>query len=764
MTRARVIGAIGAGLVLGLGAAPAVAAPVSSGHSGWAWGSPTPQGQQLNAVAFAGATGYAVGDFGTVVKSIDGGATWTGLPSGTTNPLDVVQEVSPDVVVVGGSCSVRVSTDGGATFTSLPINPSESFCDTDVASFSFQDAQHGYVELQDGTMLFTDDGGQTVQAKTNAPVSGGKATQVLFPSASTGFAVASHGTSGGVIERTTDSAASWTQVGSSSHALNGITFVDSTHAFAVGDQGTLLGSTDAGATWSPLPLTLPAGSGPFNLAHISCSGPMTCLISTQDGKELIRTTDGGMTGTIVNPSNEQLFDVAFSTGSSVVGVGQLGATVLSTDGGATFATVESSNLQFSFDGPMRSGGVAGSAYVPGQHGRIAATTNGGATWTLLHVPTTSDTVDVAFPTPNQGYELEADGTFRSSANGGVSWSSVDTGVSRLGALAAPTAQTVLFVGLRGIHRSTDGGKSFAAVQGSVVLSKKTRKKPAKTIKVSKLRLSEAQTVGKTVIAWGGSGMFESTNGGSSWKLVPAPLPGAGLISVSLVNPSTAWVVTSSSRVFSTRNGGRTWTESPSVGALGRPDQISFSSVRDGLLSVSASGPSDTPFESVAMLATSDGGATWHPEVIDGDGEPLVLATPSADYALDPSLDQGTVPGLFETTDGGASPSKTSLRISLPSKRLTTKALAKAGHKVKISGKVTPVTSQSAQIALSYHSPGARWRSQLVKVVSSGAFTATIQGIRSTTDFVAQSVGDGVHGGGATPALTLTVGAPKKHKH
>ena len=47
--------------------------PVSTGHSAWGWGNPTPQGQNLAGVAFDGADGYAVGAFGTVLRSDDAG-------------------------------------------------------------------------------------------------------------------------------------------------------------------------------------------------------------------------------------------------------------------------------------------------------------------------------------------------------------------------------------------------------------------------------------------------------------------------------------------------------------------------------------------------------------------------------------------------------------------------------------------------------------------------------------------------------------------
>src|SRR6201999_4531585 len=63
---------------LALGVSSSALASVAVSQSGWAWGNPTPQGNTLNAIAFAGPLGYAVGDNGTALKPLDGGATWSG--------------------------------------------------------------------------------------------------------------------------------------------------------------------------------------------------------------------------------------------------------------------------------------------------------------------------------------------------------------------------------------------------------------------------------------------------------------------------------------------------------------------------------------------------------------------------------------------------------------------------------------------------------------------------------------------------------------
>ena len=212
-------------------AVTASAAPVSSGHSGWSWALPRPQGQNLDDVTFDGSTGYAVGEFGTVLKSSDGGHTWIGLPSGTTTNLSIVQELDPSTVIVGGGCALRESTNGGTTFAPMPINPSDTVCGSDLAAVSFSSASTGYVLLRSGQVLYTTNGGATVTAKTRVPLAGNAiATGLTFISATTGFATTSRGT----IEQTTDGGNSWTQVSNTFVMLNGVRFITTQTAFAFG--------------------------------------------------------------------------------------------------------------------------------------------------------------------------------------------------------------------------------------------------------------------------------------------------------------------------------------------------------------------------------------------------------------------------------------------------------------------------------------------------------------------------------------------------
>src|SRR3954447_20026864 len=73
---------------------------VTVGHSAWFWGNPQPQGNTLNAIDFAGGTGYAAGDFGTLLKTTDNGFTWTGIATGISVDLQQVRLLNASTVFI----------------------------------------------------------------------------------------------------------------------------------------------------------------------------------------------------------------------------------------------------------------------------------------------------------------------------------------------------------------------------------------------------------------------------------------------------------------------------------------------------------------------------------------------------------------------------------------------------------------------------------------------------------------------------------------
>ena len=73
----------------------------------------------LNAIEFsADSVGYAVGDNGLVLKSIDTGNTWSQLNLGLSDDLLCIEFVSDSALLIGGDTGlVLYSNDGGITWT-----------------------------------------------------------------------------------------------------------------------------------------------------------------------------------------------------------------------------------------------------------------------------------------------------------------------------------------------------------------------------------------------------------------------------------------------------------------------------------------------------------------------------------------------------------------------------------------------------------------------------------------------------------------------
>jgi photosystem II stability/assembly factor-like uncharacterized protein len=742
-------------------ATPAGAAPVSTGHASWVWGSPTPQGQDLVAVRFQGADGYAVGTLGTILHSTDSGRSWTGLVSGVTDDLDLVSEPDATTVIAAGGCTLLESTDAGRHFVALTL-PGAGRCSDPVAAMAFPDPEHGLIELRSGTLLSTADAGATFTAVDPPPLGGGHPTGLAFDSATTGLAVASSG----LIERTTDGGRSWTQVDQAAGALNGVTFDGPTLAYAVGDGTGLLRSADGGATWTQLPLTVTDG-GPTDLASVTCADADHCLMTTTGADLLVRTADGGLTGKLSRVSNESLRAVAVADGA-VVGVGTFGATAVSRDGGRTFAADPDPLSAFTVVGDITPGLAAGTAYLPGTSGEIAATVDRGASWSVLHVATRAEIRGVAFTSARVGFALDGAGQLWRTGDGGHRWQLASSGHLRSSTLLAPSPGTVLLLtGGRehAVYRSLDGGVHFLPL-------------PERVSGVSRRLLHNGfgplyaidggEVAHGDIVTTGGYGIFLSADAGRHWRRIPTP-PGeiAGEVQLSVVGRSSLWAL-GATTLWSTTDDGRHWRSDPSVGAMD-VRTVGFASPRDGIVSVAAPdlpGPGGAaadgdPLKNISVLSTRDGGRTWAPEVIAGASSSNfeTLATPSADYALFDTASQSNGDaglGLFSTTDGGLAGGATTLSVGFAHPSISARTLARAGNRVVVSGHVQPVQSAGESVLVSDAIGRGSWKVMSVPVRSDGAFHVVIHHVDGSTQVVAQVVGDGTTAGAGTPDEQLTV--------
>jgi photosystem II stability/assembly factor-like uncharacterized protein len=258
-------------------------------------GQRTPTTQHLYGVSFGDAeNGWAVGRSGTIIHTADGGAHWVTQQSNTSKHLFKVHFFdSQEGWAVGDRGAVLQTIDGGITWRDRSLGE-----DRILYAVDFADPDTGWMAGELGLIRRTTDGGKTwalQQAGTQ---------KTLFGLAAVSKAKAWAVGIDGLVVRTVDGGAHWEvergerevesleRVGSpkSEVALYDIE-IRGRKGYAVGDVGNLLVSEDAGETWTRILLpaewrlswirglsVLPSGSG----IVVGASG----LTFAVDGREM----------------------------------------------------------------------------------------------------------------------------------------------------------------------------------------------------------------------------------------------------------------------------------------------------------------------------------------------------------------------------------------------------------------------------------------------------------------------------------------------
>ncbi len=694
-------------------------AGVALSTSGWEWSDPSPQGYSLNDIQFAGNRGYAVGAGGTALRTDDGGATWSGLFTGTSTTANSLDVIGPDTVAVstggGGNCSIRLSTDGGATFINRRLGDSDTDCgETGFRGFDFVNATTGFVIRNDGKVLTTTNGGDTFAPRSG--VDGG--TSIRFLNETTGYAASSNGK----IYRTTDGAQTWTPIYDAGNSLSEIRLTSPTSILAWGDK-TLVRSVDSGATFTPGT----AVGGAFRATWADENH-----LAFVNGGKLILSDDGGTTTREITLGNKDVIAAGFVSPTRLYAVGTGGVMYVSDDAGANFARVSSDRIGGALsrinEGP---GGPVGI----GTAGAIARLENG--KWVLRPTLSAAPVVDADFSSAERGYVLQGSDRLLQTTDNGKSWKIVSTGApSSVYLVVTPNDDTVLLFGGFGIRRATSGG-TFEAVTGKLV---------------GKIKPQGARSLGGRVVVWEtkkGQPVI-SPDAGQTWKAIKLPkgikrtsdlrpLPGKGLL------------LEAQGRTFrSSDDAGKKWTEITSIGGLtgGINARITVASASEWFTGVDE----EWPFP--VVLHTTDAGKTWTPQAVGAAGTSITsLVSFGAKTAF--ALSGSGTPAenaIFSTTSGGSRGAQTKLSLDQ-----TKTKLKRSGGKVQITGVLTGGLGGEVVHVAIRKVGGAGWLSSNVIVgANGGSFTASIKAGKGKYVAVAQWAGDSGRAGAGTPAKAFTI--------
>ncbi|MFN6946058.1 MAG: T9SS type A sorting domain-containing protein [Cytophagaceae bacterium] len=204
--------------------------------------------------------GFNPGASNTLRKTTDGGNSWTTIPDFTTAASSVwgihFLDANTGFVAGGttGSGYIRKTSNGGATWTNVLISLSDYITDV-----FFVDANNGWAtqavmsSTDDFVIYKTTNGGLNWTKVTISAASGRTFNSLFFIDANTGWGAGGDGSGSGFIYKTTDGGSTWTQntsLGTVMGQFHDIAFVDANTGWAVGQNDVIYHSVNGGTTWT----------------------------------------------------------------------------------------------------------------------------------------------------------------------------------------------------------------------------------------------------------------------------------------------------------------------------------------------------------------------------------------------------------------------------------------------------------------------------------------------------------------------------------
>ncbi len=235
----------------------------------------SPSVRNFRGVAFADSLyGVIVGDFGTLLRTTDGGTNWNELATGTTEHLRSVSLLpSGSGFIAGANGTILHTTNAFASWT-VQTSGSAAFL-MSVACF---DSLTALAVGVGGTILHTTDAGATWQIQnsgTTVPLH-----SAAFRTSVSAVAVGSFG----VVAQTSDGGNVWSLPSMPYQPmLNAVSFFDPLNGFIVGDGGVGYRTSDGGNVWWVTPVSA-------RFVALPVSGPSS---GAAVGSGLVLTSDDG---------------------------------------------------------------------------------------------------------------------------------------------------------------------------------------------------------------------------------------------------------------------------------------------------------------------------------------------------------------------------------------------------------------------------------------------------------------------------------------
>lgn len=444
-----------------------------------------------------------------IFRSLDGGRSWStvlNIPAG--GYVDSVAFADANVGIAVGS-SVWRTTDGGATWAAVTLSPAILPSGSGLLRPAY--AGNGvFVAIADaGVLLRSADRGLTWTRIATAGTD--YLTDVAFGGA--GFGVATQQSQAGVLQ-TSDYGATWSVVplGNFFGGASGVAFSDPNTVVVMGSFSAVTRSTDGGTTWSVPDYTLAAGQQTWRVRFADASvglavGQFGAVARTTDGgvtwariaggrlddsiQKMVtapsgavtlasvlsgpirRSTDAGLSWSTLTPTAlNGPAALSFGNANVVMGFSLFGSVALSSDAGANWTNVLT-DATVNFNGGAMATPTTAIAYGRtsgsslGAGGLMFRTSDAGASWHAVTLPTAKWLYPSRFLTASVGLVGGQDGTLLRTTDAGATWTAIDIHPTNAGDAVRSIARLTDTVALLStdseIKRSTDAGLTWTRV-------------------------------------------------------------------------------------------------------------------------------------------------------------------------------------------------------------------------------------------------------------------------------------------------------------
>jgi photosystem II stability/assembly factor-like uncharacterized protein len=423
----------------------------ADGGQTWETGDPMPGSKRI---AFNNQTGFVVGDRGAVFRSKNTGATWERLDVSAGENFHSVHIIDADTVYIVSAERIMKSFDGGDTWTSLTIVAPPAYnYNLQVTTSVFTSAKVGHAACANGLILKTKDGGITWYKTEAVSYYPSDYLCMTFVNENVGYAARKYSD----VMKTIDGGETWQQATSSLDAIYDLFFIDEKIGYATGEYGVVHKTIDGGASWQ--------WAGFLNGRYDASTMFGLYFFNANQGivagfrGRIMKTENGGTDWKPYAFTYDNVNKVSFPT--STTGYAFSDQIYKTTDQGNTWTPLVTGFKEEDFYYPYGyfvtadHGYATVSSYV--YNGSVLRTTDGGQTWKTTGVAGTS----VSFVNANVGYIAGAG--LSKTIDGGVTWQTVYSDINPSQVFFTTETKGFGIVD-RDLYKTVDGGASWQRIR------------------------------------------------------------------------------------------------------------------------------------------------------------------------------------------------------------------------------------------------------------------------------------------------------------